>query len=71
MNKVEKKAWELYKKYKLSGSYEIIDFVLSENLDNFNQGVIDFWLDVRLEVKKLAEDKNHLSDRYNSEGYTF
>ena len=52
----KKKAQELFEKHGFEIADSIIDTMLDENLPEFNQGKIDFWLDVKSDLKRLRCD---------------
>ena len=49
----KEKAIELYKKHKFKIANIVVDSFLDECQKNFNQAIVDFWLDVKLELKNL------------------
>jgi len=50
----KKKAQELFKKHGFEIANSIVDTMLDENLPEFNQTKIDFWLDVKNDLKRVA-----------------
>ena len=50
----KKKAQELFEKHGFEIANSIIDTMLDENLPEFNQSKIDFWLDVKNDLKRFA-----------------
>ena len=50
----KKKAQELFEKHGFEIANSIIDTMLDENLPEFNQSKIDFWLDVKNDLKRVA-----------------
>ena len=50
----KKKAQELFEKHGFEIANSIIDTMLYENLPEFNQSKIDFWLDVRNDLKRVS-----------------
>jgi len=50
----KKKAQELFEKHGFAISNQIIDTMLDENLPEFNQSKIDFWLDVKNDLKRVS-----------------
>ena len=48
------KAQELFEKHGFEIANSIIDTMLDENLPEFNQSKIDFWLDVKNDLKRVA-----------------
>ncbi len=53
----KKKAQELFEKHGFEIANSIIDTMLDENLPEFNQSKIDFWLDVKNALKKYKKEK--------------
>ncbi len=49
----KKKAQELFEKHGFEIANSIIDTMLDENLSEFNQSKIDFWLDVKNDLKRV------------------
>jgi len=50
----KKKAQELFEKHGFEIANSIIDTMLDENLPEFNQSKIDFWLDVKNDLKRVS-----------------
>ena len=50
----KKKAQELFDKHGFEIANSIIDTMLYENLPEFNQSKIDFWLDVKNDLKRVS-----------------
>ena len=50
----KKKAQELFDKHGFEIANSIIDTMLDENLPEFNQSKIDFWLDVKNDLKRIS-----------------
>ena len=50
----KKKAQELFKKHGFEIANSIVDTMLDENLPEFNQTKIDFWLDVKNDLKRVT-----------------
>ena len=48
-----KKAQELFEKHGFEIANSIVDAMLDENLPEFNQSKIDFWLDVKNDLKRI------------------
>ena len=49
-----KKAQELFEKHGFEIANSIVDAMLDENLPEFNQSKIDFWLDVKNDLKRIS-----------------
>ena len=47
-------AQELFEKHGFEIANSIIDTMLDENLPEFNQSKIDFWLDVKNDLKRIS-----------------
>ncbi len=50
----KKKSQELFEKHGFEIANSIVDTMLDENLPEFNQTKIDFWLDVKNDLKRVA-----------------
>ena len=58
MKDFERKAKELYNKHGFEVADTIVDSMLDEELPAFNQDRIDFWLDVKNELKRVNSLKD-------------
>lgn len=51
----EKKAKSLYKRHGYEAAVKTVDPMLDQQQEEFNQDEIDFWLDVKLELKAISD----------------